>query len=108
MRILMAACLLALSLTGCASSGQQITPDKTAQIQPGTTTIAKMNDIFGPPTSQAYGTDGKLSMTWMYVFVGPFGTGMKQQSLAVLFNDDGTVSKYNVLDAAPGGVRFGH
>lgn len=103
----MAVCLMALMLGACASSGQKITPDRVSQIEVGKTTVAEMNDLFGSPRSQSYGTDGKLSMTWMYVFVGPFGTGMKQQSLAVLFSDDNKVEKYNVLDAAPGGVRFG-
>ena len=103
----MAVCLMALMLGACASSGQKITPELVSQIEVRKTTVAEMSELFGSPTSQSYGADGKLSMTWMYVFVGPFGTGMKQQSLAVLFNDDNTVEKYNVLDAAPGGVRFG-
>jgi outer membrane protein assembly factor BamE (lipoprotein component of BamABCDE complex) len=103
----MAVCLMALMVTACASSGQKITPELISQIQVGKTTVAEMNELFGSPRSQSYGTDGKLSMTWMYVFVGPFGTGMKQQSLAALFSEDNKVEKYNVVDAAPGGVRFG-
>ncbi|MCA4960996.1 outer membrane protein assembly factor BamE [Pseudomonas sp. Y24-6] len=102
-----AICLTALMLGGCASSGQKITPDRISQIEVGKTTVEQMSDLFGSPTSQSYGTEGKLAMNWVYVFVGPFGMGMKQQSLAVLFNEDNKVEKYNVLDAAPGGVRFG-
>lgn len=103
----MAVCLMALMLVGCASSGYKITPEQISKIQPGKTTVAEMNGLFGPPTSQSFGSDGKLSMIWMYVFVGPFGAGMKQQSMAVLFNNDNTVEKYNVVDSAPGGPRFG-
>ncbi|RWU21319.1 hypothetical protein DM813_19220 [Pseudomonas alkylphenolica] len=104
---LVAVLFMSLLLGACASSGQKITPDLITQIEPGKTTVSQMNDLFGAPASQSYSSDGKLAMTWMYVFVGPFGTGMKQQSLAVLFNTDSTVEKYNVIDAAPGGVRLG-
>lgn len=102
-----AICLMAMMIGACASSGEELTPEQISKIEPGKTTVSEMNDLFGSPASQSYGTDGKLSMTWVYVFVGPFGAGMKQQSLAVLFNEDKTVEKYNVIDAAPGGVRFG-
>lgn len=106
MRFLIIATLLAL-LTGCASNGRQIEQSDVNQIRPGTTTIADMNSRFGPPVSQSYGSDGKLSMTWFYVYVGPFGTGMEQKILAVLFDDQGRVEKYNLTQGSPGGVRLG-
>ena len=105
---IMVVCMMALMLGACASSGREITPDRISQIETGKTTLAQMNGLFGAPRSQSYSSDGKLSMTWSYVYVGLFGIGMKQQTLAALFNNDNTVEKYNVLDGAPGGVRFGH
>ena len=47
-------------------------------------------------------------MLWSYVHVGPFGTGMKQQTLAVLFDDSGKVKKYNLVDNNNAGVRLGN
>jgi len=107
MQKIMVAIVMALALSACASSGRQITQDKIEQIQLGSTTIAQMNEVFGAPASQSYGSDGKLSMNWMYVYAGPFGTDMKQQILAVLFSEDGKVEKYNMLNSAPDGVRLG-
>lgn len=105
---LIAVCLMALFLSACASSGHEMTPSQLSQIEPGKTTLDDMNNMFGSANSQAYGSDGKLSMNWVYVYVGAFGIGMKQQTLAVLFNDDKKVEKYNVINSSPGGVRLGY
>jgi len=95
-------------LAGCASSGHKITPEKIQQIRVGQSDAAQMQKVFGPPVSQSYGSEGKLSANWMYVHAGPFGTGMKQQILSVLFDESGKVEKYTVMDGTPGGVRLGN
>jgi len=46
-------------------------------------------------------------MIWHYVYVGPFGTGMVQQNLAVLFDEKERVEKYNVINGAGQQVRLG-
>lgn len=92
------ALMLCTFLAGCASSGQQMSQEQLAQIHPGQTTKTQMVKMFGQPLSQAYGTEGKLSATWFYVHVGPFGTGMKQQNLAVLFDEQERVEKYTISD----------
>lgn len=104
-------CILAavsfLAIAGCASSGTKIDQANIQKIRPGATTKQQMIEMFGQPLSQSYGTEGKLSMLWHYVYVGPFGTGMKQQNLAVLFDQQDRVEKYNLVDNTGNGVRLG-
>jgi outer membrane protein assembly factor BamE (lipoprotein component of BamABCDE complex) len=99
--------ILILVLVGCASSGKQISQSNIEKIIPGVTTKQQMYELFGSPLSQSYGTEGKLTMIWHYVFVGPFGTGMKQQNLAVLFDENEVVEKFNMVNSGNNGVRFG-
>lgn len=96
-----------LTVAGCASSGRQIEQSNIQKIVVGTTTKQQMLAMFGSPLSQAYGTEGKLTMLWHYVYVGPFGTGMKQQNLAVLFDQQERVEKFNLVDSTGNGPRFG-
>lgn len=95
------------NLSGCASSGNKIDHGNVEKIVVGTTTKQQMFEFFGTPLSQAYGSDGKLTMIWHYVYVGPFGTGMKQQNLAVLFDEQERVEKFNLIDSASNGPRLG-
>lgn len=99
--------VLAVLLCACASNGREINQEDVARIKVGTTTVSDMNRVFGPPLSQGYSSDGKLTMTWHYVYVGPFGTDMLQQILAVLFDADGKVEKYNLTQGNPGATRLG-
>lgn len=99
---------MVLGLSGCASSGTKIDQDVVAQIQPGQTTKQELITNLGAPLTQSYDSDGNLTMIWHYVHVGPFGMNSKQQNLAVVFNDDGTVSKYNMIDGANPGARIGY
>lgn len=99
--------LVALLLGGCASSGQQIDQAMVEQIKPGVTTFDQMVEMFGPPAAQSFSSDGKLSANWIYVYVGPFGTGMEQQGMAVLFDESKSVEKFSVSNGARGGVRLG-
>jgi len=95
-----------LAIAGCASSGTKIDQANIQKIKPGTTTKQQMLEMFGAPLSQSYGTEGKLTMLWHYVYVGPFGTGIKQQNLAVLFDQQDRVEKYNLVDNTGNGVRL--
>jgi outer membrane protein assembly factor BamE (lipoprotein component of BamABCDE complex) len=99
--------VLFVVVAGCASSGKQIEQANIQKIIPGSTTKLQMLELFGPPLSQSFGTEGKLTMLWHYVYVGPFGIGMKQQNLAVLFDQQERVEKYNVVDNTGNGVRLG-
>lgn len=107
MRNLILAFFTAFILSGCASTGQQIDQSSVDQIKIGTTTFDDMLTIFGSPAYQSYGSDGKLSASWMYVYVGPFGTGMEQQILSVLFDDAKRVEKFNMANGRPDGPRLG-
>lgn len=105
--IQLAAAIVFFALAGCASSGRQIEQANIQKIVVGTTTKQQMFEMFGSPLSQAYGSEGKLTLLWHYVYVGPFGTGMKQQNLAVLFDQQERVEKYNLIDNAGNGVHLG-
>ncbi|WP_165856730.1 outer membrane protein assembly factor BamE domain-containing protein [Marinobacter sp. JSM 1782161] len=87
-----------LFLVGCASSGAKIERSEVDKITPGVTTYSEMESMFGNPISQGYNQNGMLTATWMHIFVGPFGAGMEQQVLAVVFNEDKTVRQYNLSD----------
>jgi outer membrane protein assembly factor BamE (lipoprotein component of BamABCDE complex) len=105
--IQLAAVFSFLAIAGCASSGRQIEQTNIQKIIVGTTSKQQLIEMFGPPLSQSYGTEGKLTMLWHYVYVGPFGTGMKQQNLAVLFDQQERVEKYNLVDNTGNGPRLG-
>lgn len=105
--IQIAAMVAFLAMAGCASSGRQIEEANIQKIVVGTTTKQQMLEMFGPPLSQSYGSEGKLTMLWHYVYVGPFGTGMKHQNLAVLFDQQERIEKYNLVDSTGNGVRLG-
>lgn len=100
--------LAAFIFAGCASSGHKIGPDKIEKIRVGQTDFAEMTKIFGPAVSQSYGSEGKLSVNWMYIHAGPFGSNLKQQVLSVLFDEQGKVEKYTMMDGSPGRVRLGN
>ena len=71
-----------------------------SQIQVGETTNQEMLALFGSPMSQALDTNGKLVMTWHYVKVQSYVVTMdvKQQILSVLFDENGIVEKYSLVD----------
>ncbi|MCL1961780.1 MAG: outer membrane protein assembly factor BamE [Desulfovibrionaceae bacterium] len=97
----------AVTVAGCASSGRQIEQANIQKIVPGATTKDQMLAMFGPPLSQSYGTEGKLVMNWHYAYVGPFGSGMKQQILTVLFDQQEKVERFNMTDNDNAGPRLG-
>ena len=101
------AVITSVAIAGCASSGTKIEQAKIQQIVVGTTTKDQMIQFFGTPLSQSFGSEGKLTMLWHYVYVGPFGLDMKQQNLAVLFDQKERVEKYNLIDNMGNGVRLG-
>lgn len=104
---LIPAAVVAVAATGCASSGAKIDQANVAKIVIGKTTKTEMIQMFGPPLSQGFGTEGKLTMIWFYVHVGPFGTGMQQQNLSVLFDTQERVERYNLVDNPNAGPRLG-
>ena len=85
-------------MMSCASNGTKIEKSNVERIIVGKTTKTEMIATFGNPLSQSFSSEGKLSMIWFYVHVGAFGYGMEQQNLAVLFNKNEVVEKYNLID----------
>ncbi|MCO3555992.1 outer membrane protein assembly factor BamE [Pseudomonas aeruginosa] len=101
MRILVIAALL-ITLAGCASNGTPIEQDDVRQIVQGQTTYDQMLERFGNPLSQSFDSEGNLQAIWFYVYVGPFGTGMEQQNLTVLFDKENRVKRYVMTNGRPG------
>jgi outer membrane protein assembly factor BamE (lipoprotein component of BamABCDE complex) len=99
--------IISITMMSCASNGTKIEKSNVEKIVAGKTTKTEMITVFGNPLSQSFNSDGKLSMIWFYVYVGPFGTGMEQQNLAVLFDENEVVEKYNLVDGGSNMVRFG-
>lgn len=97
----------AIFLSACASSGTPIEQSSVDKIVIGTTTKDQLFETFGSPMSQTFNSDGKLMMTWFYVHVGPFGTGMEQQNLAVLFDQKEIVEKFSLTNSGNNGPRLG-
>ncbi|MGX5220273.1 outer membrane protein assembly factor BamE domain-containing protein [Pseudomonas segetis] len=87
-----------LLLAGCATRGTEITPEVLQSIQVGQTTKADLTEKLGNPVGQTYTQDGLLTANWMYIYVGPFGTGMEQQMLSVLFDEGEVVKKYSIVN----------
>lgn len=87
-----------LLLAGCATRGTEITPDVIQSIQVGQTTKTDITNKLGDPVGQTYTENGLLTANWMYIYVGPFGTGMKQQTLSVLFDEGEVVKKYSIVN----------
>ena len=99
--------IISITMMSCASNGTKIEKSNVEKIVAGKTTKTEMITVFGNTLSQSFNSDGKLSMIWFYVYVGPFGTGMEQQNLAVLFDENEVVEKYNLVDGGSNMVRFG-
>lgn len=100
MRVLFLAIIMVIA--GCASRGTPIEQADVRQIVQGQTTYDQMLELFGNPLSQSFDSDGNLQAIWFYVYVGPFGTGMEQQNLTVLFDKDNKVKRYVMTDGQPG------
>lgn len=108
---------LAVTLTGCASSGNQKLKSETetsvqSKIQEGKTTKAEVKTLFGSPDAVSY-TDGgneiwkysfakvKVNGTSFIPFYGLFhnGTNGTKKELTILFKDN-TVQKFTMAESA--------
>lgn len=111
------AVIIASTLVGCASSGNQQLKNETetsvqTKIQEGKTTKAEVKSYFGSPDAVSY-TDGGNEI-WKYAFANvkvngttfiPFyglfhnGTNGTKKELTILFKDD-KVQKYTMSESA--------
>ena len=108
---------LAVTLAGCASSGNQKLKSDTetsvqSKIQEGKTTKVEVKSLFGSPDAVSY-TDGgneiwkysfakvKVNGTSFIPFYGLFhnGTNGTKKELTILFKDN-TVQKYTMAESA--------
>ncbi|MHA5669125.1 hypothetical protein ACVSKH_30320, partial [Pseudomonas aeruginosa] len=62
--ILVASIVLTAVLSGCASSGKEITQEQVDRIVQGQTTQDQLISIFGKPMAEQYNSDGSRVLTW--------------------------------------------
>lgn len=117
MKKLLLAAMIATTVAGCASSGNQKLKNETEnsvqnKIQEGKTTKAEVKSYFGSPDAVSY-TDGgneiwkysfakvKVNGTSFIPFYGLFhnGTNGTKKELTILFKDD-KVQKYTMAESA--------
>ena len=105
--------LICLALTGCATSGTRIQPDKVKQIKEGVTTQEEVIELMGKPFMQNLTSDGKIIMMYQYTKVKNRATNfipianllaggmdMEQQIFQVLIDKNGVVEKYMFTDTS--------
>ncbi|WP_288764530.1 hypothetical protein [uncultured Enterobacter sp.] len=117
MKKLLLAAMIAATVAGCASSGNQKLKNETEnsvqnKIQEGKTTKAEVKSYFGSPDAVSY-TDGgneiwkysfakvKVNGTSFIPFYGLFhnGTNGTKKELTILFKED-KVQKYTMAESA--------
>lgn len=108
MRKLITTAILAVALTGCATSGQKITQDQLNQVVQGKTTKAETVQLFGEPTSVTQSSDGTQILGWGYAHVGFAGIGTEVQGLSVVFDENQLVKSYTRTGSAPQSARLGN
>ena len=100
-----ASLLLALTLAGCASTGQNFDETKISEVKKGVTTEVDLVKLFGAPENRSINSDGILTLTWMYAeatvkgesfipYFGAFagGTKSKMKTLNVQLADNRVTS----------------
>lgn len=105
-KILVASIVLTAVLSGCASSGKEITQEQVDRIVQGQTTQDQLISIFGKPMAEQYNSDGSRVLTWGYAYVG-FIAGTETQGLSVILGPDGKVTGYSMAGSSPSPARFG-
>lgn len=117
MKKIVLAAMVAVAMSGCASSGNQQLQKETEtsiknKIHEGKTTKAELKSLLGSPDAVSY-TDGgneiwkyafakvKVNGTTFIPFYGLFhnGTSGTKKELTILFKDD-TVQKYTMSETA--------
>jgi len=101
------AAIIALTPSGCASSGSNYNEAKVSEIKKGQTTESELVAMFGEETNRSVDSNGNVSLQWTYFenrvngktfipFAGSFlgGTDTKQKFLIATLNPEGTVESF--------------
>jgi len=112
--------VLGCVLIGCTTSrGLQIDPLIVSQITEGVTTEGEVMGLFGEPLTREENDEGKVILTYDYthldankaryypvinMMAGKFT--IFKQSLAILFNEQGTVEKYLFYESNGNEIRY--
>ncbi len=82
------------------SLGPEITPEQIAQVQPGRTTRADLERLFGPPTLARLAMDGGTRVEWIYDYreSGAVTPGGVFRSVEVLVDPAGIVTSAKTVD----------
>ena len=116
MKKIIGSLLVALSLVGCASTGNQNVKAATqesvrAQLKEGVTTKDEVRKMLGEPSSVSFTDSGNEIWTFKYSeaqshasnfipIVGLFSSGadVKNKEVIVLFDKDGKITKYTMRE----------
>lgn len=106
---------LAVALTGCMSTGVEVSQDQTASFKTGSTTANDVVTRLGPPTSRSTMPDGSQVLVYSFAaskarpasyipIVGAFVGGADTRSSMVMFQfaPDGTLKATTRSDSAMG------
>jgi outer membrane protein assembly factor BamE (lipoprotein component of BamABCDE complex) len=103
------AATMAVLLSGCASSGVKVDPDKLSQFTPGKTTYADVVEQFGKPTTRVITGTGETILVYAYLsaqarpetfipIVGAFAGGADVESTSVSL----TFDRHGILERTAG------
>jgi len=91
----------ALLLSACATTGgRPISQQQVEAIKPGQTTRDDLLSAFGKPLVQSKNSDGTEVLGWGYAKVGFAGSSYENQSISVIFGQDGKVVSYTTSQTA--------
>jgi hypothetical protein len=84
--------LLSFLLCACASVGKPFDLSKTDQMQPGISTEADAQQLFGEPLSRDVNpTNNHELLRWAYAHASPMGENV--ETLAISFDENGKMLK---------------
>ncbi|GEM_PF-685250 len=93
--------IAALILSACATSGgHPISQQQIEAIKPGQTTRDDLLSAFGKPLVRSQNSDGTEVLGWGYAKIGFAGSSYENQSISVIFGQDGKVVSYTTSQTA--------
>ena len=91
----------ALMLSACATTGgKPISQQQVEAIKPGQTTRDDLLSVFGKPLVRTQNSDGTEVLAWGYAKIGFAGSSYENQSISVIFGQDGKVVSYTTSQMA--------
>ena len=107
--------IMVLLISGCATTGKEVTQDQLVDFKKGETTIDDVIAKLGAPTSSTVTATGQRTISYVFAhaqarpgsfipFIGPFVGGMDSRSSMVIFifGADGRLQNYHASQSQLG------